>query len=86
VFCPISAAMLSKISLFLAAAFVLLLVLAGVAALWAELGVTMTRHGWIAYGLGAGASFALAAGLFHLTFKSAKQGYDDRVGSDNLNE
>ena len=78
--------MFSKISLYLVAALSLVLVLAGVAALWTELGVNMTPHGWIAYGLGAAASFALAGGLFHLTFKSARQGYDDRVGSDKLND
>lgn len=49
----------------------------GVARLWSELGVSMSLHGWIAYGLGAGASLALAAGLFFLTFKSAREGYDD---------
>lgn len=55
----------------------LLAILAGVAMMWAQLGVHMSIHGWIAYGLGAIGSFAVAGGLFHLTFKSAREGYDD---------
>ena len=37
----------------------------------------MTMHGWIAYALGCLFSLALAGGLFYLTFKSAREGYDD---------
>ncbi len=48
-----------------------------VAQLWASFGVTLSMHGWIAYGLGTVVSIALATGLFWLTFKSAREGYDD---------
>lgn len=48
-----------------------------VAFMWAEAGVHMNLHGWIAYGLGCTASIALATGLFYLTFKSSRDGYDD---------
>lgn len=50
---------------------------AGVYLLWSDLGVTMSMHGWIAYGLGALASFMLSAGLFWLMFHSARGGHDD---------
>ena len=49
----------------------------GVSTLWADLGVNLTLHGWIAYGLGCAVSLALACGLFFLTFKSARDGFDD---------
>ncbi|MEM9225024.1 MAG: hypothetical protein AAGA24_00825 [Pseudomonadota bacterium] len=58
----------------------------GVARLWADLGVTLSLHGWIAYGLGAAASIALAGGLFWLTFKSAREGYDDIERREDLSE
>lgn len=48
-----------------------------VAYLWKQAGVHMTMHGWIAYALGCLFSIALAGGLFYLTFKSAREGYDD---------
>lgn len=48
-----------------------------VAYLWQQSGVHMTMHGWIAYALGCLFSLALAGGLFYLTFKSAREGYDD---------
>lgn len=48
-----------------------------VAYLWQVSGVHMTTHGWIAYALGCLFSVALAGGLFYLTFKSAREGYDD---------
>ena len=56
---------------------VLILAGVGVGMMWAELGVTMSLHGWIAYGIGALASIALSAGLFWLTFHSARSGHDD---------
>ena len=56
---------------------VLVLAGAGVYMMWAQLGVTMSVHGWIAYGLGALASIALSVGLFWLTFHSARSGHDD---------
>lgn len=50
---------------------------AGVAHLWSQFGLNLSLHGWIAYGLGCTASIALAAGLFHLSFKSSREGYDN---------
>lgn len=58
----------------------------GVSAMWAELGVNMTLHGWIAYGLGVLVSLLLAGGLFFLTFKSAREGYDDIDRPEDLND
>ena len=58
----------------------------GVSAMWAELGVHMTLHGWIAYGLGVVFSIALAGGLFFLLFKSARDGYDDIERPEDLND
>ena len=49
----------------------------GVTLLWAELGVTMTMHGWIAYALGGIGSLALSGVLFWLLFHSARAGHDD---------
>ncbi|WP_300377157.1 hypothetical protein [Henriciella sp.] len=51
----------------------------GVAAMWRDLGVTMSLHGWIAYGLGALGCLALSVGLFWLLFHSSRHGHDDRV-------
>jgi hypothetical protein len=56
---------------------VLVLAGAGVYMMWSDLGVTMSMHGWIAYGLGALASIALSVGLFWLLFHSARSGQDD---------
>jgi len=58
----------------------------GVSSMWAELGVNMTMHGWIAYGLGIVVSLLLAGVLFFLTFKSARDGYDDINRPEDLNE
>ncbi len=58
----------------------------GVSSMWAQLGVNMTMHGWIAYGLGVVVSILLAGGLFFLTFKSARDGYDDIDRPEDLNE
>lgn len=58
----------------------------GVASMWSQMGVNMTMHGWIAYGLGVVVSIALAGGLFFLTFKSARDGYDDIDHPEDLNE
>ena len=58
----------------------------GVSAMWAQMGVNMTLHGWIAYGLGIVVSILLAGGLFFLTFKSARDGYDDIDRPEDLNE
>lgn len=69
--------MKSNLILILAALVGLGLTVWGVAAMWAELGVHLSLHGWIAYALGVLASLALAGGLFFLLFKSARDGYDD---------
>jgi len=58
----------------------------GVSTMWSQLGVNMTLHGWIAYGLGAIVSVLLAGGLFYLTFKSAREGYDEIQRPEDLNE
>jgi hypothetical protein len=57
-----------------------------VSAMWSDLGVNMSLHGWIAYGLGVVMSLALAGGLFFLTFKSARDGYDDIDRPEDLND
>lgn len=54
--------------------------------MWRDLGVNMTMHGWIAYGLGILLSVVLAGGLFFLTFKSARDGYDDIDRPEDLND
>ena len=47
---------------------------------WQELGdVEMSRHGLVALGLGAVATFALGAGLMALVFFSNRRGYDERA-------
>ena len=58
----------------------------GVSSMWADLGVNMTMHGWIAYGLGCVFSLLLAGGLFFLLFKSARDGYDDIDRPEDLND
>ena len=58
----------------------------GVSSMWAQMGVTMSLHSWIAYGLGVVVSILLAGGLFFLTFKSARDGYDDIDRPEDLNE
>ena len=57
-----------------------------VASMWATLGVNMTLHGWIAYGLGIVVSLLLASVLFFLTFKSDRDGFDDINRPEDLNE
>ena len=58
----------------------------GISSIWADLGVQMTMHGWIAYGLGSFFSLLLAGGLFFLLFKSAREGYDDIDRPEDLND
>lgn len=65
---------------------VVAIAIAGIAALWAEAGVHLSFHGWVAYALGCIVSLALAAGLFFLTFKSARDGYDDIERLEDLSE
>ncbi|MEL6828924.1 MAG: hypothetical protein AAFO63_02195 [Pseudomonadota bacterium] len=59
---------------------------AGLVWMWGELGVHMTMHGWIAYALGGFGSLALASGLFFLTFKSAREGYDDLDRPEDMSD
>ncbi len=68
------------------AAICLVTALVGVAHMWASTGIHLSLHGWIAYGLGATVSFGLAAGLFFLTFKSAREGYDDLQRPEEFDE
>jgi hypothetical protein len=50
--------------------------------LWRELeGVGLGFHGWLALGLGAGASLILGVGLRVLVFVSSRRGYDDAGGT-----
>jgi hypothetical protein len=50
---------------------------------WSQLAdVQMGMHGWIALGLGAGATVALGVGLMWLVYYSHRHGYDERVGRD----
>ncbi len=69
--------MRNTILILIVAAAALIAAFIAVTFMWAEAGVHLTLHGWIAYGLGCTVSIALAAGLFFLTFKSAREGYDD---------
>jgi len=61
----------------------LLLAAGGVAFhLWRELeGVSLGFHGWLALGLGVGASLILGVGLMVLVFVSSRRGYDDAGGA-----
>lgn len=56
----------------------------GVGSMWADLGVTLSLHGWIAYGLGCVVSLALSGGLFWLLFHSARSGHDDLERPEDL--
>lgn len=55
-----------------------------VAVQWQALGVRMSMHGWIAYGLGALGSIALSCALFWLLFHSARSGHDDLDRPEDL--
>jgi hypothetical protein len=60
----------------------LLLVATGLWAAWAwEAGsdVTMSKHGWIALGLGTFFSLVVGCGLMALMFYSSRSGFDDRA-------
>lgn len=56
----------------------------GVTEMWRELGVTLSLHGWVAYGLGAVLSLALSCGLFWLLFHSARSGHDEIERPEDL--
>ena len=49
-------------------------VLWGLSRFWVSLGDGVTGHGWVAYFLGGGLTLLLSAGLFSLTFYSARHG------------
>ena len=70
---------MTRTSMLAIAAAIIALSLAGwgVSAMWQDLGVGMSMHGWIAYGLGAAGCLARSAGLFWLLFHSARSGHDD---------
>ena len=76
----------STVLLIIAAILGLAFTIWGFSTIWADLGVTMTMHGWIAYGLGVTLSLALAGGLFFLLFKSARDGFDDIDRPEDLND
>ncbi|MFN3213128.1 MAG: hypothetical protein ACE37M_08485 [Henriciella sp.] len=78
--------MKSTLLLILAAIIGLAATFWAVATMWSDLGVNMSLHGWIAYGLGVVMSLALAGGLFFLTFKSARDGYDEIDRPEDLND
>ncbi len=44
---------------------------------WEGLGTRLSGHGWFAYVLGGVLTLALSAGLFLLSFHSARHGYDE---------
>ncbi|KDA03582.1 hypothetical protein [Hyphomonas oceanitis] len=52
-------------------------VLWGLTFFWQGMGVEVTGLGWGAYIAGGVFTLALSAGLFLLSFHSAKHGYDD---------
>lgn len=68
----------------IAAVIALALAAWAVTAMWTDLGVTLSFHGWLAYGLGGIASLALSAGLFFLLFHSARSGHDDLERPEDL--
>jgi len=68
------------------AAICLGLAFIGVLFFWYQAGLELSLHGWIAYGLGCAVSFALALGLFFLTFKSSRDGYDETQLPEHLDE
>ena len=59
-----------------------LLLTAAVAAAYisGQIDGTLSRHGWIAFGLGVGATVLLAVGLVGLLLFSHRRGYDDDAG------
>lgn len=52
---------------------------------WSELReVELGIHGWLALGLGVGATLILGVGLMALVYHSHRHGYDDRAGRDEV--
>lgn len=63
--------------LYIGAAVIVALVLAGLILLARATGGGMPLTGWIALGVGAGLTLLVGSGLFALAFYSARAGYDD---------
>ncbi len=63
-----------------------MVIFAGIALYWASVGLHLSLHGWIAYGLGCIFSILLSVLLFCLTFKSAREGYDNIDELENPDE
>ena len=63
-----------------------MVIFAGIALYWASVGLQLSLHGWIAYGLGCIISMLLSVLLFFLTFKSAREGYDNIDELENPDE
>ena len=51
-----------------------------VASISGQIDGTLSRHGWIAFGLGVGAALLVAVGLLALVFISHRRGWDDDAG------
>ena len=67
-----------KLIFWIVASFVLLgLMLWGISLFWESNADGLSGHGWIAYVLGGVMTLGLSIGLFLLTFRSARHGYDD---------
>ena len=77
--------MRANILLALSAVFFIALTVWIVTAMWADVGFSLTLHGWIAYGLGGLGSLALSIGLFWLVFHSARSGHDNIDKPEDLN-
>jgi len=69
--------MSKDLALFISVAVAILATFCGLAIYWMVRGNVMSMHGWIAVALGCSFSIALSGGLFWLTFKSARDGYDE---------
>lgn len=69
--------MSKDLTLFISVAIAIIAAFIGLALYWIVRGNVMSMHGWIAVALGCSFSIALSGGLFWLTFKSAREGYDE---------
>lgn len=70
--------MVSSVILWITLALVALgALLWGATFFWQGLGSGMSGHGWFAYILGGVLTLGLSAGLFALSFYSARHGHDD---------
>jgi hypothetical protein len=70
--------MRNSVILWIILAFMALVALLwGATFFWEGLGSGMSGHGWFAYILGGVLTLGLSAGLFALSFYSARHGHDD---------